>query len=423
MLNVLPLSFPNRPSSPETTFSFELTVPLMSSSLVSSPGVKTTVNPNGIIATRGTKGDDLIIGLDEHPRIEVLYGLEGNDQLFGGGGARNDLIGGLGNDFMDGGSASQRVIYESVSGNTNLTLTQTGPNAGTMVGQGNDTFVNIDRVELAGKENGGDNTFDGRDLIDIPVYFSGWGGNDTLLGGQADDFLSGGVGDDVINGGAGFNRIQEQLPYTNLDNTVITLVETSPFAGTMTGLGNDVFQKIHLIKLSTGNGATVWDGSQLVNIRVEFTGGSGNNRLLGGAANDSLNGGSGNDKLTGGAGKDRLVGGPGADAFIYAELTDSLLGGHDQIVDFNPNQDKIGVSALPTVFLNLGAANSLTSTAISQLLTSELFVAGAAAKFTFKNRPFIALNNGVNGFQAAEDAIIAATGLAGNLSAANFVIA
>jgi Ca2+-binding RTX toxin-like protein len=406
--------------SPFAILGSELTSAFTANFASSSPGVQTAVNANGIIITRGTRNNDVMIGLDQHPRLEALYGLAGNDQLFGGGGPRNDLIGGPGNDFMDGGSAGLRLIYEPVSGNTKLTVNQTGPNAGTMVGLGNDTFINIDRIELAGMKNGGDNVFDARNLVDIPAYLFGVNGNDTLLGGQGDDFLSGGLGDDFIDGGAGFNQFVEERPYTNLDNSAITLVETSPFAGTMTGLGNDVFQNIQRVTLATGNGATVWDGSQLVNIRVDFQAGSGNNQLLGGAAKDSLNGGAGNDRLTGGAGNDRLVGGAGADTFIYPELTDSLASRFDQIVDFNPNEDKIGVSAMPTVFLKLGAVKALTSAVMSQLLSPDLFVAGAAAKFTFQNCAFLALNNDVDGFQIAEDAIISVAGLTGNLSAANF---
>jgi len=61
-----------------------------------------------------------------------------------------------------------------------------------------------------------------------------------------------------------------------------------------------------------------------------------------------------------------------------------------------------------------GTASSLTEAAIQLVLTNAAFAANTAEAFTldplanpnYANDTFIALNNGVAGFQAASDAII-----------------
>ena len=87
-----------------------------------------------------------------------------------------------------------------------------------------------------------------------------------------------------------------------------------------------------------GGNDTLFGGSDDDLIR----GGFGDDRLEGGAGKDELLGDSGDDVLVGGAEADRLSGGGGADRFVYEDLLD--LG--DKIIDFNPLQDVIDVSAL-----------------------------------------------------------------------------
>lgn len=75
-------------------------------------------------------------------------------------------------------------------------------------------------------------------------------------------------------------------------------------------------------------------------------GGNGNDVLWGGEGDDLLRGGVGDDVLIGGAGRDRLVGGPGADVFRFLDVSDSLRGRADRIVDFEPGVDVIDLSAI-----------------------------------------------------------------------------
>ncbi|SFX65137.1 glycosyl hydrolase family 28-related protein [Azotobacter vinelandii] len=86
-------------------------------------------------------------------------------------------------------------------------------------------------------------------------------------------------------------------------------------------------------------------------------------QISGGAGDDRLDGGAGDDLLDGGAGRDRLTGGLGADTFRFALREDShrspLGTFSDLILDFDPSQDKIDVSALGFIGLGNGYAGTL----------------------------------------------------------------
>ncbi|NBV76387.1 MAG: hypothetical protein EBR59_10655 [Methylococcaceae bacterium] len=77
---------------------------------------------------------------------------------------------------------------------------------------------------------------------------------------------------------------------------------------------------------------------------VVLTGNSGQNLIRGGSGNDSLNGLSGNDTL---------VGGDGRDVFMFTTILNSRTN-LDTILDFNPQEDVIGLKA--ALFRKLGAA-------------------------------------------------------------------
>jgi len=159
-----------------------------------------------------------------------------------------------------------------------------------------------------------------------------------------------------------------------------------------------------------------------------LTGNSLNNSLSGGSGNDSLNGGIGNDILVGGQGKDILTGGTGQDTFTYNALTESLLASFDVVKDYSgsgASPDRINApSAIPAVSLTAskGTAASLSQAAIQAVLTNAVFGANTAAAFkvTGQSGTFIALNNGVAGFQAATDAILQLEGY--NINGANPVV-
>lgn len=165
----------------------------------------------------------------------------------------------------------------------------------------------------------------------------------------------------------------------------------------------------------------------IVESSIFLSGGDGNNRLeaiggnatlLGFGGDDTLLGGSGNDSLTGGTGIDLVTGGSGQNHFVYRELSESLLSGFDSITDFKIGSDYLEGPNLVSAadVQNLGSVESLSSAAVSDQLTAAQFVAYGAATFTFGVRTFVALNDGLAGFQSDRDAIIEITGFSGSLS-------
>ncbi|MCA2693266.1 MAG: S8 family serine peptidase [Microcystis sp. M144S2] len=144
----------------------------------------------------------------------------------------------------------------------------------------------------------------------------------------------------------------------------------------------------------------------------------GNDTLSGLGGNDTLDGGAGNDNLTGGLGKDTLTGSTGSDTFNYNSLGESLLTGFDVIQGYSgtgASLDRInapGSIAAITLTASKGTALNLSAAAIQAVLTNTNFAANTAAAFKVRGQSgtFIALNNGVAGFQAANDAIIQLSG-------------
>ncbi|GBF56099.1 alkaline phosphatase [Microcystis sp. 0824] len=154
----------------------------------------------------------------------------------------------------------------------------------------------------------------------------------------------------------------------------------------------------------------------------------GNDTLSGLEGDDTLDGGANNDNLTGGLGKDNLTGGTGLDTLNYNSLGESLLSGFDVIQSYSgtgASLDRInapGSIAAITLTASKGTATALTEAAIQLVLTNAAFAANTAAAFkvTGQSGTFIALNNGVAGFQAPSDAIIQLSGY--NIAAARPVV-
>ncbi|MCZ8096834.1 MAG: M10 family metallopeptidase C-terminal domain-containing protein, partial [Burkholderiales bacterium] len=140
--------------------------------------------------------------------------------------------------------------------------------------------------------------------------------------------------------------------------------------------------------------------------------------VIGGSLNDNIVGNSLANSLTGGLGKDSLTGSTGLDTLNYNSLGESLLSGFDVIQGYSgtgASLDRInapGSIAAITLTASKGTATSLTEAAIQLVLTNAAFAANTAAAFkvTGQSGTFIALNNGVAGFQAASDAIIQLSG-------------
>ncbi len=218
---------------------------------------------------------------------DAIYGLGGNDALWGllieddlldGGSGDDVLVGFNGNDYLDGGVGDD-FLY--AGGGKDILLG----------GAGND-FLN------------GDDSVAGTDDRD---YLDGGEGADSLWGGWGTDVLLGGDGDDILRG--------DNRPDGWLTNTVATGTESDfiPFPGqaifSATGAAD-------FLDGGSGNDLLVGDGGDDI-----LSGGAGNDQLFGDdevgyrvlPGNDMLDGGEGDDLLAGGDGNDSLSGGTGLD--------------------------------------------------------------------------------------------------------------
>jgi trimeric autotransporter adhesin len=256
----------------------------------------------------GTEANDTMKGIPDLD--EVMYGLGGNDTMFGAAG-NESMYGGDGSDVMDGDS-------------------------------GND-------------------------------YLYGGAGDDELAGDLDDDILVGGTGNDYLDGGSGsdvflFRKGDGQDTIVDRNSTVdqidkIQLDGVLPTEVSVTHIGYDLVIKIngstdqitvldyfstvtpsHVEQIIFADG-TVWYQEEIYEKARYVTGTEGNDNIqglsvlndvihgLGGddvitgqdgddildgdAGNDSISGGNGNDQIFGGLGSDELNGGRGNDIYTF----------------------------------------------------------------------------------------------------------
>lgn len=259
---------------------------------------------SGIATVLGSAGDDVISA-----NVASLQGGDGNDQLFGGGGA-NTLVGGGGDDVLDGDAGN-----DTLQG-----------------GAGDDVLI-------------------------------GGSGNDTLTGGAGADFIDGGSGDDVITaatsselvgdvieGGAGYDRLQIAATGVVVDlgsTTLAGIEEVSVGNGSTLRLWAE--QAWELSRIS-GTASLAFAGPAAIDLGARLTagiatvlgsagddaitanvatlqGGDGNDVLIGGAGANALHGGEGDDILAGEGGNDTLHGGAGSDFVTGGTGNNTIVGG------------------------------------------------------------------------------------------------
>lgn len=331
----------------------------------------------------GGSGNDTLIS------IERIIGSRFDDTLVGSA-ANDTFLGGLGNDTINGAGGIDTVEYDFVGSGVTVNLT-TGLASG---GGGNDVISNVENI----KGSIFNDTLAGNNLANA---LNGGNGNDTLDGGGGNDTLNGGLGSDTYI----------------VDAVGDVVIETSTLA-----------TEIDTIKSSVNK-------TLVLNVEKLTLTGAGNINGTGNALANTIVGNSGNNILNGDAGKDTLTGGGGADTFVF-QFGQSLIAGIDRITDFAIGTDKIDLRTqtglamnAPTTFSR--ASNSMATTLTA--LTSQVFldangaasgnqalgvnsaalvqVTGAIAG------TYIAINDGIVGFQAGSDSLINITGYTGTLPA------
>jgi VCBS repeat-containing protein len=262
----------------------------------------------------------------------VVFGLDGNDNIFTGSG--NDfLLGGEGADTMNGGAGEDATSYTDSWANVNVNLATTYANGGTASG---DRLFNMEDVQGS--------IFD-----------------DILVGNSSANKLDGGLGADTIEGGAGADTLTggengnggtsraDLVTYKHSSNGVNVNITAGASNTGGDAEGDVLFAAAYSYTDQQGKSKmTIADvfynleGSKFVNPLTGFgdtlTGNEFNNIIYGLAGNDILNGGEGYDTLVGGAGADRFDGGSETDWVDYS-ISDS--GSETFITDIDNN-------ALPT---------------------------------------------------------------------------
>lgn len=319
-------------------------------------------------------GNDTVIGNNSYN--DRIFGGAGNDSLVGDqrdrvhGGAGDDrmsatmgspsLYGGLGNDVIEmngsyfagsgiagaayGGDGDDGILFtapigahaEGGSGNDLLSVSTTG-NFGYATGGHMDfaggVFIGPGTLSL---------TFSGFERL----FFQGYLGADTVIGGANDDTAYLYQGENVADMGAGNDTVAARYGWTQTleggagDDLLFLMDALTSVYFIVDGLDGSVddgqlslisgFERYHILGglqddiISLGSGADTAFGDRG---NDTLYGMGGDDSLSGMLGDDSLFGGDGADVLTGGFGNDVLHGDDGHDRLIAIRGSDVLFGG------------------------------------------------------------------------------------------------
>ncbi|WP_460431516.1 M10 family metallopeptidase C-terminal domain-containing protein, partial [Azotobacter salinestris] len=239
-----------------------------------------------------------------------------------------------------------------------------------------------------------------------PELILGEGGEDRLEGSAGNDILDGGAGRDSLSGGAGADLFRvssrEDSYRTASEGSTDRILDFDPgedridlsalgFTGLGDGHGGTLAVRVNSAGTHTylksfeadaegrrfeislkGNLAGQLDSGNLIFAPLVLEGTAAADRLTGsplaeiltgGDGDDRLHGAGGDDLLDGGAGRDRLIGGSGADLFRIASRDHSYRTDSesfaDRILDFDPGEDQLDLSALGFVGLGDGRDGTL----------------------------------------------------------------
>ena len=264
----------------------------------------------GFNSTAGRDAFDFDVNINP---VIAIWDAGGIDRIDASGWNTNQVI-----DLGEGALSSLGYLTRNVAIAYGATIEQA------VGGGGNDLLIGNDADNLlignAGndilKGGGGANTLRGGTGNDL-LY--GGAGADTLDGGAGADVLFGGAGADVLDGGDGADWVRFVGAATGVTLNLVAGTGTSGDAAGDTylnienvsgsGLGDDLTGSNFDNKIFGEGGDDTISGR------------SGQDFLLGGAGDDTIDGGFGNDILRGGAGADTLIGGIGRDWAQYNTAT------------------------------------------------------------------------------------------------------
>lgn len=352
---------------------------------------------------------------------DVLQGLGGADQMFGGLGDDEFLIGGseiVAGEIVDGGAGNNKISawggnlslasisnvqtlnintnaitvaatqfagFSNINNNSGAATNVTAATAGTYSLNGKSVSGILNITGSAGNDylagNAASQTLSGGDGND---QIQGMGGVDTLLGGNGnDEFLIGGneaAAGSVVDGGAGVNRISSWN--VDLSGVTVSNVQVLGLNLATAKLTAAQFSGLTTIENNSGTTATITGATagtyslngKAVTGAINIIGTAGNDYLAGNGANQTLSGGDGNDQIQGIGGVDTLLGGIGDDEFLIGG-TEAAAGsvvdggaGVNKISSWNVDLTGVAVSNIQSLSLNLPLA-TLTAVQFSGLTT------------------------------------------------------
>lgn len=305
--------------------------------------LKAMIMASAVNTVEGGNGNDSLVGLaDKH---NILYGNTGNDTLIGSNYA-DRLIGGAGDDILDGGVNVNGVVIDRLDGRlgNDIYIVRAGSTSRIeeYVNEGTDliysygtyslndfNLVNVENLQLLGTSNfnatgnAGNNTLTGNKGNNVITayegndHLNGLGGIDTLIGGTGNDTYYINAVDAattiVENAGEGTDTVLTSVSYTlgaNVENLTLANYNGHTYtAYNMLPSANGV-----PVVLQTG---ITWGDA------INGTGNALNNRIVGNDKSNIINGGKGNDTLTGGL---------SGDVFLFKRGD-----GQDVITDFGNN--------------------------------------------------------------------------------------
>ncbi len=275
---------------------------------------------DGTNTMNGGAGNDILRGGESG---DILQGEAGDDTVDGCFGSDN-VSGGDGNDQVLGSSLpppEPQFLNPGNLGDHDTLLGGAGADVLKAANRTPDPFYTGSVPGSSMQGGGGDDKLVGDDADDV---LSGGFGQDELLGSWRRDSLDGGPGPDLLDPGTG--QRDQVAGGPGIDS--VTYADRTSGVRLSPGGGND-----------DGN---TGENDNIANDVENFTGGTGNdtltgngdvNRLQGGPGNDTLGGNGDDDTLLGGPGIDELEGGTGDDGMNGKEGSDSLVGdGGDDIL-------------------------------------------------------------------------------------------
>lgn len=293
---------------------------------------------------RGGTGADTLFGGALSDRLagdegdDILHGEEGEDSLYGGadqdyvdGGDGQDLIhGGDGNDTIFGGAGAD-TIYGG-AGNDVISdefHPADGANTSILAGEGDDRIMLSVETGTGGTISGGA----GHDKLEMTAVmdhdlsgFSVSGVEQLLTRGRVFATAS------IFNGFSDIRNVGDEGEATPSGPVALVLSE----AGSVNFAPRVVASNFLDVQGSSGNDRiTGHDGIGILDGRAgndTLIGGGGNDTIDGGEDNDSLSGGEGNDSLIGGGGDDTLNGGLGANTLVGGAGNDTYILNSEQDV-------------------------------------------------------------------------------------------